>query len=272
MTDKNVKFEGNIPEFYDRHLGPVIFEPYAGDLAQRVAAVVPDGPVLETACGTGILTRQLRAKLLNTAQIISTDLNQAMIDQAFAKPGLASEVEWKQADASALPFSDRVFAAVVCQFGMMFLPDKSLAIREAERVLKDGGLFAFNVWDSHAENPFGRIADEAVTVFFDYDPPNFYKIPFGFSDAEMWINLLKENGFGKIEVNKVSMEARSDSAESFATGLVRGNPVNTAIQERGLQFDPIISAVTEALVRIGGDRPFTCPMQALVFTARANTP
>jgi ubiquinone/menaquinone biosynthesis C-methylase UbiE len=270
MTDKNAKFEGNIPEFYDRHLGPVIFEPYAADLAARVAAVAPVGPVLETACGTGILTRQLRAKLLNSAQIIATDLNQAMIDQAFGKPGLASEVEWKQADASALPFSDRVFAAVVNQFGMMFVPDKSAAIREAERVLKDNGFFAFNVWDSYSENAFGRITNEVVTSFFDHDPPTFYQIPFGFHDPEMWIRLLKESGFGQIETHKVAFQARCDSAEEFAKGLVRGNPVNTAIQERGLNFDTIISEVTKALIREGGDQPFQCPTQALVFTARAN--
>ena len=271
MSDKNTKFEGSIPEFYDRHLGPVLFEPFAADLAARVAAVTPDGPILETACGTGVLTRQLRAKLLNSAKIIATDLNQAMIDQAFAKPGLASEVEWKQADASALPFSDRVFAAVVSQFGMMFVPDKAAAVREAERVLKDGGLFAFNVWDSYAENPAGRIANDVVTSFFDHDPPTFYQIPFGFHDPEMWTRLLQENGFGKIEVHKLAFEARTDSAEAFATGLVRGNPVNTAIQERGLSFDAIISAVRDALIHIGGDHPFQCPMQALVFTARANS-
>src|SRR5688572_19334555 len=139
MNEKEIQFTGHIPEFYDRHLGPVLFEPYAFDMATRVAAVAPNGPVLEIACGSGILTRHLRAKLLTTAQIVATDLNQPMLDIAQKKEGISEDVEWKQADASSLPFSDRCFAAVVNQFGMMFVPDKNQAVREAERVLKDGG-------------------------------------------------------------------------------------------------------------------------------------
>src|SRR5687768_9897286 len=219
MNDKNAKFEGSIPTYYDRHLGPVIFEPYAADMATRVAAVAPNGPVLETSCGTGILTAHLRAKLLNTAHLVATDLNQAMIDVATHKEGVAADVEWKQADACSLPFQDRTFAAVVNQFGMMFVPDKTAAIREAERVLKDGGFFAFNVWDSLQNNPIGRSGHETVTKFFETDPPTFYQVPFGFSDPEMWTELLVQNGFGQIQVHKVSFDARSESAESLAIGL-----------------------------------------------------
>ena len=271
MSDKNVQFEGSIPEFYDRYLGPVIFEPFALDMATRVAAVTPNGPVLETACGTGILTRHLRAKLLNTATIIATDLNQPMLDIAFQKQGSSAEIEWKKADAAALPFQDRIFASVVNQFGMMFIPDKAAAIREAERVLKDGGFFAFNVWAGFDDNPFGRIAHERVASFFKKDPPTFYQIPFGFSDVEMWKQLLTQSGFGQIEEHPITAEGRSDSAEEFATGIVRGNPTANAIEEHGLPVDEIVGAVTADLVRLGGDHPFTCQLKAHVFTARANS-
>jgi ubiquinone/menaquinone biosynthesis C-methylase UbiE len=269
--DKNVKFEGSIPEYYDRHLGPAIFEPYALDLATRVSAVAPTGPVLETSCGTGILTAHLHAKLLNTAHIVASDLNPGMIRIAQKKPGIGSEVEWREADACELPFADRTFAAVVNQFGMMFVPDKGAAIREAERVLKDGGLFAFSVWDSLEQNPLGKIGHETVAKFFESDPPTFYQLPFGFSDPEMWTQLLAASGFGHMEVHKVCFDARSDSAESIAIGLVRGNPIGTAIEERGLPMDKIISAVASKLAQAGGDQPFSCPMQAFVFTARANS-
>ncbi len=271
MDDRNIKFEGSIPEFYDRHLVPVIFEPFAADIAARVAAVAPTGPVLETACGTGILTSHLRAKLLSSAQLVATDLNQAMIDVAYQKRGLASDVEWKQADACALPFSDRIFGAAVNQFGMMFIPDKAAAVREAKRVLKDGGFFAFNVWDGLEQNDFGRIAHECVIKFFATDPPTFYQVPFGFADPEMWTQLLDQNGFGQIEVHRLSLNAKAESAGSFATGLVRGNPVGVAIQERGLPVDEIIAAVAGALAQVGGDRPFSCSMHAFVYTARANS-
>jgi len=190
MTNQNVQFAGSIPEFYDRHLGPVIFEPYAKEMAQRIGRLVSGGSVLETACGTGILTAHLRKVLPDATLLIASDLNQAMIDIACSKQGMPSNIEWKQADASALPFPARTFSAVVNQFGMMFIPEKSAAIQEAKRVLMEGGLFAFSVWDSLEHNHFGRTAHDVVTSFFDSDPPTFYQIPFGFHDPDLWINLL----------------------------------------------------------------------------------
>ena len=271
MTEKNIRFTGTIPEFYDRHLGPVLFEPYALDMATRVAAVAPSGPVLETACGSGILTRHLRAKLLTTAQIVATDLHQSMLDLAQKKEGITQDVEWKVADACSLPFSDRMFAAVVNQFGMMFMPDKNLAIREAERVLKDGGFFGFNVWGGLEENVFARIAHERVTSFFRTNPPTFYMVPFGFADMGMWTTLLAENAFGQVEVHRLPGECRSESAKSLAIGMIRGNTTADAIVEQGLSMDEIIEAVTADLVKLGGDAPFTCEMIAYVITARANS-
>ena len=269
MDNQNIQFAGSIPEFYDRHLGPVIFEPYAKDMAQRAARRAAAGTVLETASGTGILTAHLRKVLPDSTRLIASDLNQAMIDFACLKQNMPSTIEWKQADATVLPFSDRSFSAVVSQFGMMFIPEKSAAIQEAKRVLVEGGLFAFSVWDSLEHNHFGRTAHEVVGSFFDFDPPTFYQIPFGFHDPHLWINLLRKNGFNSPEAQLVSFEARSDSAESFAIGLVRGNPVSLAIRDRGLSFDSIVSAVRNALIRIGGDHPFRSPMQAYVFTAGA---
>ena len=270
MSDKNTSFTGNVPEFYDQHLGPVFFEPYAADLATRVASVAPAGPVLEIACGTGILTKHLRAKLLSTAQLVSTDLQQAMIDKAFEKYG-PIDVEWRQADACSLPFGDRTFSAVANQFGMMFVPDKLAALREAKRVLRDNGILAFNIWDSMDQNPYARMTHETVAKFFDTDPPSFYQIPFGFPDPEMWTQLLSQAGFGHVDVHHLTLEARSESALSFATGLVRGNPVAQAILDKGLPLDDVISAVKDGLVRLGGDHPFSHPMNAFVYTARANS-
>jgi ubiquinone/menaquinone biosynthesis C-methylase UbiE len=269
MAETNVRFAGTIPELYDRHLGPVIFEPYAADLARRVAVIHIDGPVLETACGTGILTRQLRAHLSPATRLVATDLNEPMLDYARAKLGGAEHTDWRQADAAALPFPPASFAAVVCQFGLMFVPDKPAAFREARRVLVAGGLFTFNVWDSLARNPFGRIAHETIAGFFPTDPPNFYEVPFGFHDPDVLRHLLAAHGFGQVEIERVTLEAYSPSAESFAVGLVKGNPVSIAIQERGVPFDPIVEAVATALARVGGNNPFRSTMQALVVTARA---
>lgn len=268
MTDPNARFAGSIPELYDRHLGPVIFEPYAEDLARRVAAVVRDGPVLETACGTGILTKRLRAQLHANAELVATDLNAPMIEYAQSRLG-AADVRWQTADASELPFPAASFKAVVCQFGLMFVPDKAAAFREARRVLVEGGMFAFNVWDSLAHNSFARIAHTTIARFFPEDPPKFYEIPFGFYDPGVITQLLIDHGFVNAVIEPVMLPAISPTAASFAEGLVKGNPVSTAIQERGVALDTVTDAVAEALRSECGDNPSRSTMQALVVTAQA---
>jgi ubiquinone/menaquinone biosynthesis C-methylase UbiE len=268
MSEANARFLGTIPELYDRHLGPVIFEPYAADLARRVT-VATAAPVLEVACGTGILTQQLRASLSPTVRLVATDLNQPMIDYARSRLGALEPIDWRTADAAALEFTSASFSALVCQFGLMFVPDKEAAFREARRVLAKGGLLAFNVWDSFEHNPFGRIAHETIASFFSADPPNFYQVPFGFHDADVLRRLLDANDFGEVELEWVTHEARSVSARSLAIGLVKGNPVSIAIQERGRALGPIVDTLEAALARVGGDHPFRSTMRALVVTARA---
>jgi len=138
MTEVDTVFAGSIPALYDQYLGPLIFEPYANDLARRLSDL-GDGSVLEIAAGTGVVTRALMKTLPPAVSLVATDLNQAMLDVAAVKDA-ASRASWQQADAQALPFPEAAFAAVVCQFGAMFFPDKPKAYREARRVLKPGGL------------------------------------------------------------------------------------------------------------------------------------
>jgi ubiquinone/menaquinone biosynthesis C-methylase UbiE len=175
----DASFIGNIPEHYDRGLGPIIFVDYAADIARRAAACSPTR-VLETAAGTGIVTRQLRDFLPAGASLTATDLNPPMIEVARAKFQPDERVDWRPADATALPFPDGSFDAVVCQFGVMFFPDKDRSYREVHRVLAPGGRYLFNVWDAHRYNPFGRITHEVAGSFFPVDPPQFYKVPFSY--------------------------------------------------------------------------------------------
>lgn len=268
MTEANARFQGTIPELYDRHLGPVIFEPFAADLARRVIAREGES-VLEIACGTGILTERLRARLPPAVSLVATDLNEPMIDFARSKLRGVGPIDWRPADAATLPFPSMSFAAVACQFGLMFVPDKEAAFREARRVLTDNGLLVFNVWNGFEHNPFGRIAHETIGSFFPVDPPNFYQVPFGFHDSNVLRRLLAANGLGDVEIERVTLAATSPTAKSFATGLVKGNPVSIAIQERGCALDPVVEAVAAALAHVGGDNPFRSTMQALVVTARA---
>jgi ubiquinone/menaquinone biosynthesis C-methylase UbiE len=264
--DRNVLFQGEIPKNYDRYLGPVIFEPYARDIARRL---VDRGTksLLEIACGTGIVTRHLRNTLPMSVEIIATDLNADMFEFAKLKFRDGERVRWQQADACALPFPDGSFDAIVCQFGFMFVPDKAAAIRESHRVLRSGGLFLFNVWDSFDANPFAQIAHTTIASFFDRDPPRFYEIPFSLYDSRIVGELLDSAGFKKIEMFSETRPCRSSSAKEFATGLVRGNPVSAEATERGVDPENLIAAVAKELGNRFGAAPVESTMRAIVWEA-----
>lgn len=264
--DRNVLFQGAVPENYDRYLGPVIFEPWAKDLVSRLANK-KYGRVLEIACGTGIVTRRFRDALPATIEIVATDLNSDMFEFAKAKFRDDENVIWQQADASALPFPDCSFDAAVCQFGVMFAPDKAAAMRESYRVLRSGGVFLFNVWDTFEVNPFGQIAYETIASFFDRDPPRFYEIPFSFNHSTIIRRLLQDAGFEKIESFSEKKPCRSSSAREFAIGLVRGNPVAAEAIERGVDPENLIVAVAKRIAEGFGDVPVESTMRAIVWQA-----
>jgi len=258
-----IAFAGSVPENYHRYLGSVLFEPYAQDLARRIGKA---DRILEIACGTGIVTNVLIDRLPQT-MIVATDLNQGMID--IAKQHVDSKrVTWRQADATKLPFGDGDFDAVVCQFGFMFVPDKLAAFHEAHRVLRDGGLLAFSVWDGLEENQGSRIVNEVAQKMFRDDPPKFIEMPYSMHDRPQIERLLREAGFDRIQVGDVRFTMQSPTARHFATGMVRGTPLYDAVQQRGGDPDRIIASIEEILKRECGDKPMRAPMGAIVVEAR----
>jgi len=269
MKDQNADFSGSIPAAYDRYLGPMFFQPYAEDLAARLQ-VAENSSVLELACGTGILTRVLRSRLPASAKLTATDLNEPMFRDAAGKFAENEAVQWQQADACSLPFADRMFDAVVCQFGLMFVPDKLLAVKEARRVLKPGGIFLFNVWDSLEHNALGQLTHQTIAGYFEKDPPTFYQVPFGYYDQGEIKRVLKAAGFDEIKTDVMSKVSRSERAEDAATGLVHGNPVAVAITERDSSLLPVITnAVAKAIGDQFGETDVRAPMRAIVVQARA---
>ena len=267
MPATNAAFVGSIPENYDRYLGPVLFEPYAADLVARLN-LPESASVLELACGTGIVTRRLRDRLGSKARLVATDLNDAMMNYASRQFSPEEAVEWKQADATELPFPDQSFDAVVCQFGLMFFPDKERAIRETCRVLKPGGTFLLSVWDAIEHNDLPHIAHTIISTFFDHNPPDFYDVPFSFHDPETIRSIVLTAGFSQIEFSLLPLPAISPSAQDAAKGLVHGNPVITAIRERDESSIPKIEAAVAAEVAARcGDAPVRGRMQALVCAA-----
>jgi ubiquinone/menaquinone biosynthesis C-methylase UbiE len=268
MPEANATFTGSIPENYDRYLGPILFGPYAIDLVSRLD-ISQDAAVLELACGTGIVTRRLVERLGPGAKVLATDLNESMLNYARARLGSGDSVEWKQADASDLPFADQSFDAVVCQFGLMFFPDKERAVRETYRVLKPGGTFLFNVWDAIEQNDLPHTAHEVVGKFFADNPPDFYDVPFSFHDRETIRTLLATAGFDDIELTLLPLGAIAASALDIAKGLVHGNPIITAIRERDESRVPEIeAALASAIAARYGDAPVRARMRALICRAR----
>ena len=269
IADSNTAFVGSVPQNYDRYLGPILFHHYADDLVGRLA-VRPGIRVLETACGTGIVTERLARRLAGQGTVVATDLNEPMLAYAQAKGTVGPGVEWRQADATALPFESASFDAVVSQFGLMFFPDKAKGVREAWRVLRPGGQYLFNVWDSFAHNAVTRITHETVAALFPADPPQFYAVPFSLSDTAKVSAWLTEAGFENVAAISVAQVGTSPSAMDAATGLIDGNPIAAAIVERRADA---LSDVKATLARnlaaeLGDTRPLRCALRAFVFVAR----
>jgi len=267
MDGDAASFVGNIPEHYDSGLGPIIFVDYAADIARRAAACSP-ARVLETAAGTGIVTRQLRDILPPDVPVTATDLNAPMLEVARTKFRPGEEVDFRPADATAVPFKDGAFDAVVCQFGVMFFPNKDVSYREVHRVLAPGGHYLFSVWDSHRHNPFGRIAHETAASFFPADPPQFYTVPFSYCEIDPIKESLIDAGFNDISVAVVRQEKDIPDTARFARALVYGNPLIDQIKQRGgVDPDQVVGALAQALRREFGADPGRMPLQAIVFSA-----
>ncbi len=268
MPDANAaRFTGSIPVFYDQQLGPIIFSEYAENLAHRVALFSPQR-VLETAAGTGILTRLLRDHLDESSRITATDLNPPMLAVAKAKFRPSETVTFAAADATDLPFTAGAFDAVVCQFGVMFYPDKVKSYREVRRVLVQGGRYLFNVWDSHAHNPFGRVAYETVCGFFPADPPQFHRVPFAYHDIDEIKESLIAADFHDIRIAVVGIAKKVPDVAAFARGLIQGTPIVDQISARcTVPAERVVDTLENSLRSLLGAADQKLQMQAIIFDA-----
>lgn len=267
MSDADKLFAGSIPKLYETHLVPLIFGPYAADIVQRLQDR-PPARLLEIAAGTGVVTRALSSALGPGTSIVATDLNQAMLDQAVAV-GTAHPVEWRQADAQQLPFPDAGFDAIVCQFGVMFFPDKRKAFSEARRVLKPGGVFIFNVWDRLAENEFADSIHATMQRLFPSDPPRFLaRTPYGYHDPAVIAKALSEAGFDQpAQFATVPARSRADSARSPAIAYCQGTPLRAEIEARDASgLAEATRVATQAVATRFGSGAVEAKIQALVVT------
>ena len=232
MLESDKVFAGSIPENYDRYMVPLIFEPFAADLAQRAASLSPSD-VLEIAAGTGVVTRALAPKLSPGASYIVTDLNQPMLDYAASRQAPDNRIKWRQADALALPFENAAFDLVCCQFGAMFFPDRPAAYREAKRVLKPGGHFLFSVWDRIEENVFADDVTNALARIFPNDPPRFLaRTPHGYHDTALIRSELEGAGFSGVVIETKAEQSRASSPRVPAVAYCQGTVLRSEIEAR----------------------------------------
>jgi ubiquinone/menaquinone biosynthesis C-methylase UbiE len=263
MSDMNRSFAGSMPEFYDRILVPVMFERFALDLAERLRGIT-SGQVLELAAGTGIVTRALARMLPDAVAITATDLNPAMLDQAKSHAGL-ERVHWQEADALALRLEEGRFDAALCQFGVMFFPDKRAAFREVLRVLKPGGRFLFSVWGNR-EGSIWEVAAEVVGRFLARDPGSLVSPPY--NDIAAVQAELVTAGFRSVAAEDVTKYTHSASPREAAVSMCHGGLIRAAIEaQMPDRLDDITAAATSAIAARFGDGPIETPLHAILFTA-----
>lgn len=265
--DIDTVFAGSIPALYDTHLVPLLFEPYATDLAARLA-LRPLARVLEIAAGTGVVTRALATTLPESVSIVATDLNQPMLDYASAR-GTKRAVEWRQADAMHLPFQDGAFDAVVCQFGVMFFPEKSRAYAEARRVLRPGGVFMFNMWDRIDENEFADTVATALATLFPADPPRFLaRTPHGYYDHETIKRDLAHGGFtASPEITTLTARSQAKSSQIPAIAYCQGTPLRNEIEARDAsRLGEATDIVAEAIAQRFGRGAVDGKLQAHIIS------
>lgn len=268
MSETDKVFAGSIPDIYDDYLVPLIFETYADDMARRVGDPTPRS-VLETAAGSGVVTRALAPRLAGGTRYVVTDLNQPMLDRAIRRQIVNPDIEWRQADALSLPFDDGSFDAVCCQFGVMFFPDRVAGFAEAFRVLKPGGRFVFNVWDRIEENVFADMVTAAAGGVFPDDPPRFLaRTPHGYHDDARIVEEVREAGFGEVSVTTVAATSRAPSPRHPAIAYAQGTPLRNEIEARDeMKLEEVTDRAADAIARRFGRGPVEAKIQAHVVVA-----
>jgi ubiquinone/menaquinone biosynthesis C-methylase UbiE len=270
MLETDTLFAGSIPENYDHYMAPLIFEPFAADIAQRAAAFSPS-MVLETAAGTGVVTRALAPNLADDATYVVTDLNQPMLDFAASRQGPDRRIAWRQADAMALPFENSSFDLVCCQFGAMFFPDRVGAYREAVRVLKPGGRFLLSVWDRIAENEFADDVTNALARMFPDDPPRFLaRTPHGYHDTALIRGEFESAGFSSVAIETIADQSRASSPHLPAIAYCHGTVLRTEIEARSSGgLDAATACAASEIEARRGSGEVTGKIQAHVIVAVA---
>lgn len=263
------EFAGSIPDVYDEYLVPLIFEQYAADLAERVRAEGPSA-ILEAAAGSGVASRAIAKVLDEDAVFVVSDLNPPMLDRARLSQPNPDRILWRQADCLDLPFATHEFDMVVCQFGAMFFPDRVKAYKEVRRVLNDGGVFVFTMWDRIEENDFAFEVTSALSSLFPEDPPRFLaRTPHGHYRQDVYREELAAAGFDVVTLETVEAVSVASDPSVPAVAYCQGTPLRNEIE--ALDPDGLEGAIQRAAAGVEarfGTGEISGRIKGFVITAR----
>ena len=264
------KLEGSTPELYERYLVPAITSLWAADLIDRMP-LRPDDRVLDVACGTGVVTR-LAAERVATGRVVGLDLNPGMLAVArIAGEGAATE--WLKGSALALPFEDSCFDVVLCQLGLQFFPDRSLALREMKRVLAPSGHVALSVYSAIERTPAAYAFVRALDLHLGPDASKIKRSEHAFSDPSEPETLMTESGFEQVNVDTVLTRITFPSVLDYVRFQLIATPMAALLKtrndiERGAMIGAI-AAETRSLLdpELVHDGRLSSPQEAYVATA-----
>jgi SAM-dependent methyltransferase len=296
MAEASALFGGEISRRYEDYLGEFIFEPFAVDLAARIDWTGV-GRVLELACGSGRLTARIVEQAPADVAIMATDISDDMLrvagdrvsddrvtsdrvtgdrvsddrataDRVTGDRVTGGRITWRVADMLALPFDSASFDLVVCQFGIMIVPDVPLALAEIFRVLRIGGRVVFSAWTDLAYNRLWALGDDVLLESIGKSPMTADPGPFALGDEVFVTGLLESAGFTGVSVAEVVVTGESPSVEKAAFGFIYGLPVGSFVQKENAGALPVIlRTLEERLVAELGDQPLRVPQKALVYSA-----
>ena len=251
---------------YDEFFGPMFFEPYAIEVAERIHATSAS-LTLEIAAGTGRVTRHIRQQIPDFATLIASDIDKDML--AVAKENLGNlNIQWQIIDAQQLPFSDNSIDLVVCSFGYMFVPDKPKAFAEAYRVLSPGGMLLFTTWDKLENNAASYIARTTTLKYFEGALAESPNLATSMHDEDIIMPLLEDAGFSQLSIEKVQRNSVCTTAREAAIGLVLWGPIFEDIKNRNpSRIDEIITTVEKELSEKFGAAPMIAPISAIICQA-----
>lgn len=256
------------PEAYEQYLVPPIFAPWADRLLDT-GNVQEGDRVLDVACGTGIVARHAAPRVGNSGSVVGLDINEGML--AVAEETATDSqppIEWRQGDATDLPFSEGTYDVALCQQSLQFFDDAPAGIREMHRVLAPDGRMALSVWRPLDYQPGYVVLAEALEGHISGEAGAMMRSPFPALDGDYFRRHAREAGFGDVSVTIEIGDVRYPSVEEFVRREAASSPLAEplAAAEQGVR-DDLVQEVEDGLQEYIDDEGIISPMESYILTA-----